>query len=101
MAAVEVNSFVSKFLALWTNGKNVSLKLNAENGKANLTMELDLGDEGQGSLFNAATTQFENYCQRRRYRRSNDESEVDEKIETASTCVLKNLIATKIESNLL
>ena len=100
MAAVEVNSFVSKFLALWTNGKKVSLKLNAENGKANLTMELDLGDDGQRSPLNNDTTHFENYRQRRRYRRSNDKSEVDEKIETSSACVKKSPVATKIESNL-
>ena len=44
MATEDVQSFVGKFLALWAIGKNVSLSMNSNNGKATINMQLDLGD---------------------------------------------------------
>ena len=44
MASEDVQSFVGKFLALWAIGKNVSLSMNSNNGKATINMQLDLGD---------------------------------------------------------
>ena len=41
--AEKVHSFVGKFLALWANGDEVTLMLNAKNGRAKATIELDLG----------------------------------------------------------
>ena len=38
-----MNSFVGKFVSLWSLGIDVSLKLNAVNGKAKIAFELDLG----------------------------------------------------------
>ena len=44
MATEKVQSFVGKFISLWAIGEEVSLTLNAKNGKAKVIMELDLGD---------------------------------------------------------
>ena len=43
MSADQINSFVGKFVSLWSLGNDVSLKLNAVNGKAKIAFELDLG----------------------------------------------------------
>ena len=39
----KMNSFVGKFVSLWKAGRNASLKLDSEAGKARLTLQLDLG----------------------------------------------------------
>ena len=42
MAAL--HSFVGKFVSLWASGKDVTLRFNSKAGKANVTMELELGE---------------------------------------------------------
>ena len=44
MATEKVQSFVGKFISLWAFGEEVSLTLNAKNGKAKVLMELELGE---------------------------------------------------------
>ena len=39
----EMNSFIGKFVNLWKAGRNASLKLDSEAGKASVTLKLDLG----------------------------------------------------------
>ena len=39
----ELNSFVGKFLNLWQTGRNASLKLESQAGKASVVLQLDLG----------------------------------------------------------
>ena len=42
MSADDFHSFVSKFIALWNNGRDVTLQFRSINGKAKVTMELDI-----------------------------------------------------------
>ena len=46
MASIEqLNSFIYKFVSLWKTGQNVTLKLEAVAGKANVAFELGLDEE--------------------------------------------------------
>ena len=46
MASIEqLNSFIGKFVSLWKTGQNVTLKLEAVAGKANVALELGLDEE--------------------------------------------------------
>ena len=56
MNADHINSFVGKFMTLWSSGSQVSLKLNAVNGKAKVILELDL-EECQSQ----SVKSYENY----------------------------------------
>ena len=56
MSTEHINSFVGKFLTLWSIGTDVSLKLNAVNGKAKVVLELDLGE-----CQSRTTKSYENY----------------------------------------
>ena len=42
MSADDLHSFVGKFIALWNNGRDVTLQFRSSNGKAKVTMELDI-----------------------------------------------------------
>ena len=42
MSADDFHSFVGKFIALWNNGRDVTLQFRSSNGKAKVTMELDI-----------------------------------------------------------
>ena len=44
MATTQLHSFVTKFVSLWADGQDVSLNFNSKNGKAHVTMQVELGD---------------------------------------------------------
>ena len=38
----ELDKFISKFISLWQSGSNIRLNLNADGGKANISMHVKL-----------------------------------------------------------
>ena len=87
MAAEKVQSFVGKFLSLWSTGEDVTLKITALKGKASVSMEVNLGDYSDCSTFaNTYCDNKQTFCggrsrQRRRERRANEREVKAEQVE--------------------
>ena len=69
MSTEQVNSFVSKFISLWSSGEDVSLQLKSLNGKCKVVMEIDIGNYKAATLHHEKYKGFSPSRQRRRERR--------------------------------
>ena len=101
MSAAQVNSFVGKFIALWTSNKDVSLILSAKDGKAKATLDLDLGEFTDTNSARSSQDFKEEYSsivsENSRQRRSK-ESRSKEKLKTSISSKVENaIIVSEVE----
>ena len=75
MAADDLHSFVGKFVSLWASSKDVTLRFNSKSGKANVTMELELGEHNVQSFVKPNGGNFSNQ-QRLRDTRFSEKTEL-------------------------
>ena len=107
MATEDVQSFVSKFLSLWSSGRNASLTLNSMDGKACINMQLELGAYQpceNGAYVQSNTKNFSPSRLRRRDRRLQDRNAAEKVVITDNVInspelQLKNEVGETIASN--
>ena len=96
MAAEKVQSFVGKFMSLWSTGEEVTLKISAINGKAKVFMEVDIGEYTAGHSIaykyghHDKVPNFGSSRQRRQERRTNEREKAAEQAD-------ENTIGVKTE----
>ena len=107
MATEDVQSFVRKFLLLWSSGRNASLTLNSMDGKACINMQLELGAYQpceNGAYVQSNTKNFSPSRLRRRDRRLQDRNAAEKVVITDNVInspelQLKNEVGETIASN--